>query len=243
MAISWINQNTSLTATVTKPTNTADGDLCLIGCYRQATGGSTLAGWTQIFMQNGTSSSLTLLGKIASGEGASWTVTSADCTIANTLRGAGLPTNKVSAGAAATGTLNTLTANSWLVDCFACWNTTGAAAGHSTPAGYTNNGNVTEVHGAGNMRMSMFIKQTTTAVGSYSVTNTTASTVNISGLAEIQLPAVPVGSFFPFFDMQHHEEPFKHREVIGPVRRRRSGLYVPKEREVISVRTRELVGV
>ncbi|GGM55605.1 hypothetical protein GCM10012275_28380 [Longimycelium tulufanense] len=183
--------NTTTDNSATVPTGVQDGDICLVFCYRQDTGGSTGTGFAQVFTRDLTSSSITVLVKEAAGEGTSWTTTDTNATVSIAFRNARIPAtwNQVSAASGDTGTLTGVTAGSTLLDVFSSWNTTGAASTHNTPTNYTApaDGSVTEEHGAGNMRASTFYRLDAPA-GDHSVSNTNTSTVNGSGL--IELPAV-----------------------------------------------------
>ena len=194
MAISFVaSAATTSNNTATVPTGTQDGDVCLIFCYRQATGGSTATGFSQIFTRDLSSSSITVLVKQASGEGSSWTLSNTNAAVAFTFRGAGIPAswNQVNAASGSTGTLSGVASTSALMDVFYTWNTTGAVPAHSTPTNYTapTGNTTTESFGAGNMRASAWYRLSPPA-GNNSVTNSTTSTVNGCGLIEIPLAAV-----------------------------------------------------
>ncbi len=210
MAISYVNHQTTLTdgGPVTKPTGTASGDLIIILAHHRQSSSTPPSGFTNSFViQPVTQHRVYVHWKIAGGsEPANYSITNALSMIAISFRGVEqvLPANWVEADTSAnTGTLNTTRDNSWLVDIAQNWNSGGAAVSHSTPSGYTARGTVTEAMpvSGGNYRVSLFVKETSTAIGGYSVSNTSGTGNNGSALIEIREPFVrPKGpDFFPFF--------------------------------------------
>lgn len=201
MAISFIGTNTSTTATVNKPSGTADGDLVIIHALRGAAGGSTLTGFTQFYTANFNAFSHSLLYKIASGEGASWTVTNATDTIVNVLRGAAVPsTSNTSTTSGGAISITTVTANSWLYAALA------GASGFTaptigTPSDYTARGTGTQSVSNQAARLSSFIKEAAQPIGSYSVNNPSGNLANAGVHFEIPPTAVVrTTDFMQFFD-------------------------------------------
>lgn len=201
MAIALRDSTTSLTGTVNKPTGTVDGDLVLLFGYNNSTTLPSIAGWTTIFTRALTSSAIGVFAKIASSEGASWTVTNSQATIAVSYSGAAIPTQQVNAAAGATGSLTVVGTTSWLVDVFFSATASGSVPAHSVPSGYTLRRSNTESFGGGNIRQSLWDSNGTVSAGSKSVTNATTSTINGSGLIVIPEGGAVVNTsdFFQMF--------------------------------------------
>jgi hypothetical protein len=213
VALALRNSSTSGTATVNKPSGTADNDILVMVVGLDAgtaNGAANPAGWTQVRDDNdggGVTLGMRILRKVASGEGASWSFTGSGSDIviwvgAYTGGDTATPTDGSNGGPTATGTTITApTVTPTLADdlliCAYCTDGAGAAATNITAM----NGTLTARTAAngvassgGLVRIAVGEKQLASAAATGALTATAAaSQANVGSQTLLRAAQGPAG--------------------------------------------------